>query len=287
MPFKKVLVPVDGSLYSQIALDYGIWLSKTCHAELTATHVIDPRLIDLFLAPQFGEQLGFKASVQASEKVLAAFQTIGRTILDLARAEGGNQVEIQTCLDVGTVAEAIASRSDAYDLVVVGHRGKDAAKTAGSALVGSVAERVAILSKRSVLVAAIPAADVEEFAVAFDGSEPARGALLLAEQLSKQTQKRLTVITVARSSEPEDIAEADAVSEQGKALLREKSVQPAFLVLHGTPASSIIGYTNGMRAILVLGAYGFRTPEENVLGSTTTGVLRRSSTSVLIYRSAS
>jgi nucleotide-binding universal stress UspA family protein len=238
----------------------------------------------MIIAPEFAENLGFATTVDASEKARIALQTIGETILDLVRKEAKDKVEVETLLDFGWIVEQILERAAAHDLVIVGHHGKRAEGTLANTMIGSVAERVAVLSKKSVLVATHPVVDVKEIAVAFDGSEPSRGALLLGESLAMKTNKPLKAVVVAQSGAKEHMAEAHLTVEQGSRVLREMSGKEVFSILEGSTTKTILGYATASRALLILGAYGYTTPEENVLGSTTTGVIRRASTSVLIVR---
>ncbi|MDR3612207.1 MAG: universal stress protein [Candidatus Obscuribacterales bacterium] len=284
MLLTKILVPVDGSTYSQLAIDYAFWLAEHLDGSVTAQHIIDPRLLDMIIAPEFAASLGFAATIDASDKALVALKMIGKTILDLVKREAKDKVEVETFLDVGWILEQILERSAAHDLVIVGHHGKRAEGTLANTMIGSVAERVAVLSKKSVLVATKPIVDVKEIAVAFDGSESSRGALLLAESLAIKTKKPLKAVVVAQSESKEHMAAAHLTVEQGSGVLREMNGQAVFSILQGSTTKTILRYVTSSDALLILGAYGYRTPEENVLGSTTTGVIRQASTSVLIFR---
>jgi nucleotide-binding universal stress UspA family protein len=240
--------------------------------------------LELIIAPEFADSLGFGASVNAAEKVMGALKAIGMTILDLVKKEGKGTLEIETFLDYGMTVEQIVKRSGTHDLVVIGHRGKGPVRTLTAGMIGSVAERTVLLSKKPVLVAVSPVKDVKEFAVAFDGSEPARGALLLAESLAKKTGKKLKAIVVAPTGSKEHVAEANLTAEQGARLLGITEKDSVFSVVEGPTTTTILKYAIDAGALLIVGAYGYRTPEENVLGSTTTGIIRRTETSVLIYR---
>src|SRR5208283_182295 len=80
MLFDKILVSVDGSVCSQVAVDYALWLAGDLGASVSAQHVMDPRLLALIIAPEFAENLGFGASINAAEKVTAALKIIGNTV---------------------------------------------------------------------------------------------------------------------------------------------------------------------------------------------------------------
>ncbi|MBI4532362.1 MAG: universal stress protein [Candidatus Melainabacteria bacterium] len=283
MPFKNILVALDGSEYSQIAANYGLWLALELESQLNGQHVVDPRMVDFFVAPEFAEELGFSQSVETSEKVFRALKKIGQIILDLFSKEAfARGIKTNTFLDVGYVIEEIVKRSSNHDLVIVGHRGRGHKKSPAELMTGSIAERVVIESSRPVLVGLHPVDAVEQILVAYDGSEPSRGALLLAERLAISTDKRLKAMIVIASAE--QAASAKLTIEQGESYLREFHNQDIFLIREGHAARTLIDYASATNSLLVLGAYGFRRPEETVLGSTTTYIVRRAKTSILVYR---
>lgn len=281
MPFKRILVALDGSAYSKIAIDYGLWLASKCQASVTGLHVVDPRLIDLIISPQLSEALGFSKSVDTAEKVSAAMEEIGTLILKLFREQTEGKAPSQSALEVGWVVESIRNRAQDHDLVIVGHRGS---KDPGPAelLIGSVAERVVLCAGKPVLVASHPIGEVKEITVAFDGSEPSRGALLLGEALSIKTGLPLRAITAVLPGHSP--TESRLTVEQGQSVLREQKSADIFITVERPAPDSVLKHAHLHGSLIVLGAYGFRTPEENVLGSTTTSIIRRAKNSVLVFR---
>jgi len=285
MPFENhILVAIDGSACSQTAIEYALWLGQSLHATVTAQHIIDPRMIDILVAPELAEALGFKTSVQATERVEAALRKIGALILELFSKQAEGKVHCQTFMDVGWIVDQILDRTTDHDLTIVGHSSKRGRESAPpiSSMIGSVAERVACLSKKPVLVASEPLSEVQHILVAFDGSEPSRGALLLGKALAEKTGLPLCAATVV--SGEQRLAEAHLTIEQGLRLIGQENRQDVFSVLHGPTTESLLEHAASKRAILLLGSYGFRLPEENVLGSTSTAVMRKAKCSVLIFR---
>lgn len=283
MTFKKILVALDGSSNSQIAADYGFWLASNLGASLVGQHVVDPRLVDLFIEPEFAEELGFGVSVDTSEKVFAALRKIGKVILNLFASEAANRgLKVTTFLDEGYVAEEIVKYSDKCDLVIVGHRGKGKRAVPSRLMLGSMAERVAVNADVPVLIAVQPVSRIKQILVAYDGSEPARGALLMAENLAKNTGAKLKAVTIVTSDQNK--AEAEFLVEQGESYLKEYAAESVFTIEEGAISNTLLGYANKTDSLLVLGAYGFKNPDSNVLGSTTTKVIREAKSSVLVFR---
>ncbi|PWT98647.1 MAG: hypothetical protein C5B53_06475 [Candidatus Melainabacteria bacterium] len=283
MTFKNILVALDGSSSSQLAADYGFWLATNLGASLSAQHVVDPRLVDLFIEPEFGEELGFGISVDTSDKVFNALRKIGSVILNLYATEAASRgLKTTTFLAEGYVAEEIVKYGDKFDLIILGHRGKGKRSMPSRMMLGSMAERVALNAGVPVLIARQPVDKVKQILVAYDGSEPARGALLMAENLAKNTGARLKAVTIVTSDQNK--AESKFLVEEGERFLREYSDKDVFAIEEGAVTNTLLGYAEDTNSLLVLGAYGFTNPDRNVLGSTTTAVIREAKSSVLVFR---
>ncbi len=284
MTFKKLLVTLDGSKSSQIAADYGFWLAANLNASLAGQHVVDPRLVDLFIEPAFAEELGFSQSCDTADKVFFALKKIGKVILQLFGEEAsGRALRADTYLDQGYIVEEILKRAENYDLLIIGHHGRGQPPAATEAAIGSVAERVAVDSPVPVLIASQPLPAIKEILVAFDGSEPACGALLLAEDLARASGSRLRAITVVPDSSA--LSEAHMMVEQGQSYLRHVWSDPVFEIKEGSFVPTLLKAAQAAGSLLVLGAYGFSDPNRNVLGSTTSAIVRKSAASVLIFKS--
>lgn len=283
MTFKKVLVALDGSKNSQTAAEYAFWLSSLLEAEVEGLHVVDPRLVDLFVEPQFAEELGLTKYVQTSEKVFAALRKIGTVILERFTDEArSRKTEVKTHLSEGYIVDEILKRSTKQDLLIVGHRDKEDTPLPSTIRLGSVAERVVCAASIPVLVAIQPVQQIEQILVAYDGSEASRGALLMGENLAKNIGAKLKAITII--SREDHRSEAKTLTAEGESFLREYWPDNVFSIKEGSISGTILEESESSNSLLVLGAYGFKDPELNVLGSTTTRVIRESKGSVLVYR---
>lgn len=282
MPFKKILVALDGSKNSQVAADYAFWLASTLNAELTGQHVVDPRLVDYFIEPEFAEELGYSRSVETSEKVFFALRRIGKTILNIFSQEGLSRgVTTVPVLSEGYIPEEILQLSGEFDLLVVGHRGRYEHKLPARVFLGSIAERLARDSKTPVLISRQPYREIKQVLVAFDGSEASIGALLMAENLAKRLNIPLRAVTSIAT--PEHHAEAQLMIEKGESFLKQERSSGVFSILEGDATETILKEAQ-QNSLLIVGAYGYATKEQNVLGSTTGSIISRSLSTVLIYR---
>lgn len=266
-----------------MAAEYGFHLATKLSSELTGQHVVDPRLVDLFLEPEFGEELGLSDSVETSEKVFNALRRIGKVILDRFSKEARHRgLEASARLDEGFIVEEILKQAKHSDLLIVGHRARSEKRLPSNLVLGSVAERAVVCAPVPVLIAMQPIDQVKQVLVAYDGSEASRGALLMAENLAKNIDSKLKALIVI--PEGEDKRNAKVLLEEGEKFLREYWIEDVFSIKQGTVNGTLLGAAECTGSLLVLGAYGYRNSEENVLGSTTTKVIRSATNSVLVYR---
>lgn len=140
MPFKKILVPVDGSSTSNQALDYALKLAKEGHSQVRALHAID--------------ELGYLSSYEFSGELMATARRNGTQVLQNAVVAGqalnvptDTRLVDQPGQRLGqTVADEAASWG--ADLIVVGTHGR---RGVGRVLLGSGAEQIVRLATVPVL----------------------------------------------------------------------------------------------------------------------------------------
>ena len=135
----KILVALDGSTHSEKALDYAIFLAKTCRASLGVIHVVhfptipptDPQTVNRIL--QLLETLGNEILSKAEEKT----KTSGLGV-EKIKAQG---------YPVNYIVKNASERG--YDLIIVGSRGMSGIK---EVLLGSVSHGVSQRAKCPVLI---------------------------------------------------------------------------------------------------------------------------------------
>ena len=134
---EKILVALDGSIYSEIALDQAISMATVCNSQLFAIHVVEAYPQHLKSAPAFEDEIK-KAGAKFLEKVKdkAAQKNVScETILQV----GGSPHEF-------IVKEA---KSKGTDLIVVGTHGRSGLQ---KLFMGSVAQKVISSAPCPVLV---------------------------------------------------------------------------------------------------------------------------------------
>lgn len=134
---KKILVAVDGSLASIHAAKLAVELGKATGSEVTLAHVSPTAItagdVPLTPLPDLHEVL-LKAGARVLEDVEKVLES-----------------KVATRNLLGAPAETIAdlAMDDGFDLVVVGNKGRGAVSRV---LLGSVADRLAHICKRPVLI---------------------------------------------------------------------------------------------------------------------------------------
>lgn len=136
--FKNIVLPVDGSEYSNRAIAYAKSLAESYDANLWLVHVFS----------HTSDLLGY----QDYEKLYAKRKSAGQALIDHAqKILGSTTFKVHKELLEGSEAEAILKIAESHqaDLIVMGTRGFGAVK---GLLVGSVSRKVIHLSACPVLV---------------------------------------------------------------------------------------------------------------------------------------
>ena len=137
---KRILVGVDGSKESRDAVIFAAEIARAIGAQLTVASVV-PAVVSVEGAPELVSRAEEWAKKERDEakKVLKEIA---------ANIEG---IGVETLVLTGSAAVVLAeqARSGAVEMVVVGHRGRNAV---ARALLGSVADRLVQISSKPVLV---------------------------------------------------------------------------------------------------------------------------------------
>lgn len=144
--FNRILVAVDASGTSDLALQAAIRLASEQHASLRIVHVIDTTNINN-MGTEYLDVAGMREGlVKNGESILGKAET---TATAAGVAVETNLIQIETMNQ--RVAEAIASDADAWpaDLIVIGTHGR---RGLTRLFLGSVAEGTARVATKPVLL---------------------------------------------------------------------------------------------------------------------------------------
>lgn len=135
--FRKILVAVDGSVYSRRAIETAVDMAQHYQSEICLLHAF-PHVSD-FLGTPF-----YESSVES--------RTLhGMALLESARTQIGDRAPVTTQLLEGSPADAVlrVAEVEGYDLIVIGSRGHSQVM---GLLLGSVSTSVAQRAACPVLI---------------------------------------------------------------------------------------------------------------------------------------
>ena len=149
-PYRRILIPHDGSEMSDRALNHALYISRMANAEMVIFHVMEsdsipPSTLLAFIKPGSG-------LAEAREEVRNTFEgAVGRMLEERvkgAKASGINSVSYT--ISSGKPADAIVIESEAseYELIVM----SSSRITSSIRALGSTARRVLDSTKKPVLL---------------------------------------------------------------------------------------------------------------------------------------
>jgi nucleotide-binding universal stress UspA family protein len=283
---KKILVPIDGSNFGNVAIDYGIYIAHKLNAQLMGLHVIDARFLPTSLYSDISGSIGLppyqdmlpileSSLVEKADSLLAAFSEKCK--------KACIQSEIKKA--VGIIDKTIIEESKETELILLAQRG-DHFHLAGGAILGSTAESVVRKAGKPVMVVPGHFMEIESMGLAYDGSVPANHALSLATALSYNASWPLTTIIVTKDYQYAATL-AKNVEDFIETLQNEKEIiiNNETIILSGSESKEIIRFIHdGSIELMVMGAYGHNRLREIFLGSTTSSVIRKTTIPVLLTR---
>ena len=277
---KTILIPVDGSVNSDTAVDYGIYIAPKLEASLTGLHVIDIYLIQGPMMTDVSATVGmasydcFFEAVEKSLKEKADY--VLKNFEDRCRAAG---VACRTKKNTGKISDTIIEDAEGADLILMAKKGEHFHLKEGG-LIGSVAEVVTRHSGKPVMVIPESFREIESMGLAYDGSAPARKALALSLNISEKAKWPITVLIINS-----DAAKAADLTAQVEDMAQKGLADCEVIISAGREADEILKFiAEGPVELMVMGAYGHNRLRELLLGSTTSHIIHKSPIPVLLIR---
>ncbi|MEW1736048.1 universal stress protein [Nocardia beijingensis] len=277
---RPVVVGVDGSAASLAAVR---WAAATAARREAPLHLVHAIGVPAHGLPVIGSML-FDIS---------AYRKTGESALDegrrIVRESDGlpAQIKVQTFLDLSSPVAALAARSAAAQLIVIGARGMDPLERV---LFGSVG--VGLIKHADCPVAVVPAAAATmpptshvPVLVGVDGSPCSARAVGLA--LDEAARRKVGLVAVTtwsdRNGEPTALRRAEVLLEQSVASFASEypDVCVDRVVIEGRPAQRLLDASRHAQ-LVVLGSRGRGEVAGATLGSVSHAVLQASRIPVLI-----
>ena len=257
--YKRILVPVDGSRFSEQILPYVGWIGRKTGVAVALLRVIDKE-DEKPQAQRALEALG--AAVPAAAICTVSSGDVTRTILDEAARVPGTLVAITSHGRSGVMR----------------------------AILGSTALKVLRTGREPIFVFRPRHADatpgpvaIERIVVPLDGSKLSESILLPAADLARWIGARVVVASVldpaGREADPgvpvSDVMESSYVRSHATQLSERHGVGVGWEVLHGAPEEAIPSFVRSLpNTMLAMTTHGRSALQSALVGSVTAASLR-------------
>ena len=263
MKFDNVLVPIDGSTLSEVAVELAVHSAGTFASHITFVYVVDVTEYNRFGSIDGGAMISFR------------MQTEGKMFLEnaagMAKAAG---LDVDTKLIEGVPHQVLSDLSKEHDMLIMGVTGK----TGGYGRVGGTAEKVIENAYCPVLTLKSGSSKIED--VLLPVSNKNNAAIDVAIETVKRINGKLTVFSVkSKDFDAESLVKevADKCAAEGINVATEIGV--------GNPAELIIG-KSGKYDLVVMGTEGRSGFKKILNGSVAEKVMLHASCPVTIVREA-
>ena len=265
--YDRILVPVDGSAFSEEMLPHAVGIARAAGAPLTLMRIVQSDA-DLAEATRYVE--GLAGELSAEGRAVSARGDVADAVLAEARKVPGTLV-------------AMCSH---------GHSGLM------EAMLGSVALRVIRTGGNAVLVYRPRGTSAEgrrqpvrinSVVLPLDGTQVSEAMASQAAEMALWLGVDLTVVSViaaqsrvAADIPASDVMESSYVRSRAEDFAARYGVRTTWEVLHGEPAEAIAQYLDGRNdVVLAMVTHGRRPLETVLLGSVTAGCLHKCSAPIL------
>ena len=277
---RSILLPIDGSNYSESVLQYGLFLGQKLDAVLRIITIIDMRLFEWNMAAGADSFIPVVSTSEFRDETQQMLEKKADSILDKAdEILSKSNLDYETQKITGIPVDEICAHSKSNDLLVLGVRGEYERWT--SHLLGSTAEAVTRQVHKPMMLVDKKYDPFERIMCGYDGSESSNKSLQFAAFMAKTFNILLQVLTVINSDEERE----EILAEAGR-YLEPYRVEYQLRHEKGNAADVLINAQNSapFPTLLNMGSYGHSRLREAILGSTTVQVMRKANKPILLAK---
>ncbi|MFC3285229.1 universal stress protein [Litchfieldella rifensis] len=275
---QSILLAVDLSPSARVAVQWAIYLARKLEGGVHAVFVTDARLTEVGFYGEDARPEMVEAALRLRRENQEQLEAQGERLLaSIKRQVEAAGVECRSEMLSGVPAVRLLEAASDSDLIVMGRRGESAGLGDTKGL-GEVVERVLRTAEQPVLLAGAEFQDISRVLLGFDGSKPAREAMVYAIELAQRLAVPVQVVSVHHD---DVIARRQLSTVEHYAEGHRIEIETA--IRKGDPADVILGMAQP-GDLITIGAFGDGRIREWLLGSTTEAILRAAVQPVLLHR---
>ncbi len=278
---KTVVISVDGSPYSQEAINVALKMARSYKAQVKFITVIDSRIYEWGIILGSEGVTPFYPSVEYQEDVRGTLEAKAKEILKRCEEIGKDSgLSYTTKMLEGYPAPMIVDESRVGDLLFMGKQGEHAKDTDDN-LIGSTVDKVIRKVSEPVILVDKAPAELNNILVGYDGSKFATHALHWAADIASKLSMTLKVVVVDDSgSEP-----AQEASEEAREYLKPFDIDHAADIYSGAADAVVLEQAESSGAdIIAIGGSSHSKVRDALLGSTAERIIRKARAPVLLAR---
>jgi len=277
---KSILLPVDGSSYTESVLNHGKYLAKKLDAFLRIITIVDVRTYEWTLnVGSEGYMPVVPATIYQDESHKFLTERADGLINKISEHLKDSKVDFECQRINGSPTEIICDLGKQVDLIIMGARG-DYAKW-DVEILGATIESVSRQCKTPLMVVDKSYSDFKNITVAYDSSDYSNKALKLAAHLANTLSLPVEVLTIGNDEE----FRIECLNE-AKKYLEPFQIDVQYRHEAGDATEVIVDVTKNFPeySLLVMGSYGHSRIREAILGSTTVEVMRNAIKPILMAK---
>ncbi len=277
---KSILLPVDGSAYTESVLNHGKYLAEKLDAFLRVITIVDVRTYEWTLnVGSEGYMPVVPATVYQDESHKFLTERADGLIKKISNHLKDSKVKYECEGLDGSPVELICELGRQVDLIIMGARG-DYEKW-DVTILGATIESVSRQCQTPLMVVDKSFDILKNIIVAYDQSNYSNKSLKLAAHLASELRLPFEVLSVGNEEEfrMECLGEA-------KKYLEPYNLETQYRHEAGDASEVIVEVTKNVPdfSLLVMGSYGHSRIREAILGSTTVEVMRNAVKPILMVK---
>lgn len=276
---KSMLLPVDGSVYTDAQVKCAIKMAKSFKAKIRLLSVVDVRIFEWATvsgAEGFVPVVPSTAYKEESKKMLdsKADAVLEKCVSMVESAKVSYDVEKIH----GSPSDIILEKIPLVDLLIMGRRGEFAKWR--KKLFGATLDAVIRQWNKPLLTTPQKFKPITNILVAYDGSEKANKALQLAGFFAQNLKSKIAILSISHHQK-----RRQKFLDEASEYLEPYGLDVELIGVGGQPEKEITRVSGEMKCgLIMMGAFGHSRIREALLGSTTDHVIRNSNTSVLLSK---